>query len=215
MHVPTNFCGTRTAVCCSSDHAPRSPCRPDPANGWCTTGYIFPEGYCSTTKFRSSRNPTALVEHKCSIVGRGGALWPRPTFVVVAADRPDEPIVAKSASGAWKQVQDRLNAEIAVRLEAGEQLQGPSRQQLSGTVFFGLTAPSIVADIEALDPERVCAPYWEKLRVRALCLCRCSAPLSSVCIAFSSFFFLLCGDTESTIAGIMILHFRYCIYNVP
>ena len=97
-------------------------------------------------------------------------------------------------------MQDRLNAEIVVRLEAGEQLQGPSRQQLSGTVYFGLTAPSIVADIEALDLERACAPYWEALRVRALCLRRCSAPLSSLCIA--------CGDTEFTIAGIMRLHIR-------
>lgn len=64
------------------------------------------------------------------------------------------------------QVQDRLNAEIVRRLAAGQQLQGPSKQQLSGTVFFGLTAPSIVSAIEALDPDRTCTIYWDTQHVR-------------------------------------------------
>lgn len=158
--------------------------------------------------------------HECSIVGCGGKFWPRPTFVVVAEDRPDDPIVAKSASGAWKsvrccgllsrppiycvgsclfttphllllpwaygdlklkcalcnvlaarcrtgmQVQDRLNAGIVRRLAAGERLQGPSKQQLSGTVFFGLTAPHIITAIETLDPDHTCTIYWDTQHVR-------------------------------------------------
>lgn len=102
--------------CCSAV------CRADAGNGWCTSAYIFPDGYCATTRFRSSADPSGAVIHECSIVGRGGRYWPRPTFVVVAADRPNEPLVAKSCSGAWKQVcapAPRTVCALAVRCGGG------------------------------------------------------------------------------------------------
>eukprot|EP00892_Ulva_mutabilis_P009148 jgi/Ulvmu1/6605/UM003_0242.1 len=132
----------------------------DTENGWFTPGYIFPEGYCASTSYRSSANPSETVAHECSIVGRGGVYWPRPTFVVVAADRPHEPLVARSCTGVWKMVQERLNEEVRLRLQAGEKMQGPSRQALSGPVYFGLTMPSVIAAIEALDPDHTCKAYW-------------------------------------------------------
>lgn len=68
-------------------------------------------------------------------------------------------------------MQERLNAEVNRRLEAGEQLQGPSRQQLSGTVYFGLTVPAIAAAIEGVDPGRTCSAYWKSTRVRLQSTC--------------------------------------------
>ena len=44
------------------------------------------------------------VAHDCTIIGEGGAYWPLPTFRVVAADRPTEPLTAKSCTGCWTQV---------------------------------------------------------------------------------------------------------------
>lgn len=44
------------------------------------------------------------VAHDCAIIGEGGAYWPGPTFRVVAQDRPQEPLLAKSCTGCWTQV---------------------------------------------------------------------------------------------------------------
>lgn len=56
--------------------------------------------------------------------------------------------------------------EVLRRSEAGEDVPGPIRRQISGTVYFGLTNPVIVAAIERLDPERTCTPYWDAQAVR-------------------------------------------------
>ena len=45
-----------------------------------------------------------LCLHDCSIIGKGGAYWPQPTYKVVAMDRADEPLLAKSCTGCWTQV---------------------------------------------------------------------------------------------------------------
>ena len=45
-----------------------------------------------------------LCLHECSIIGQGGAYWPHPTYHVVAMDRADEPLLAKSCTGCWTQV---------------------------------------------------------------------------------------------------------------
>lgn len=71
------------------------------SKGWFNAGYIFPMGFRSRVLFRSSVDLAALTVHDCAIAGAGGAFWPAPTFVVTAADRPDEPMAARSATGAW------------------------------------------------------------------------------------------------------------------
>ena len=127
--------------------------------GWHNTGYIFPDGFSSSTRFRSSERIGDQVEHVCSVVGAGGAHWPLPTFVVTAADRPDEPLAARSATGAWSAVLARIAQRIRERIERGEALPPPPRTAIAGPEYFGLTqhAPAI----EALDPGReLCALYW-------------------------------------------------------
>ena len=42
-----------------------------------------------------------LCVHDCHIIGQGGQYWPAPTFQVVAMDRPEEPLIAKSCTGCW------------------------------------------------------------------------------------------------------------------
>ena len=42
-----------------------------------------------------------LCVHECTIIGKDGEYWPAPTFKVVALDRPDEPLIAKSCTGCW------------------------------------------------------------------------------------------------------------------
>ena len=52
--------------------------------------------------------------HICRIIGKGGKFWPLPTFVI-EADDCSEPIVAKSATGAWSGILGRINAAITAR----------------------------------------------------------------------------------------------------
>lgn len=56
-----------------------------------------------------------LCMHSCCIIGEGGLHWPCPTFRVLASDRPDEPLDAKSPTGAWNAALSRINAEIEAR----------------------------------------------------------------------------------------------------
>ena len=53
---------------------------------------------------RSSVELDQLCLHECTIIGQGGTHWPQPTYKVVAMDRADEPLIAKSCTGCWTQV---------------------------------------------------------------------------------------------------------------
>jgi hypothetical protein len=140
-------------------------------NGWHNAGYIFPEGFQSRTLFRSSVAIDQLCVHECFIVGKGGEHWPAPTFKVVALDRPEEPLIAKSCTGCWTGILKRINAEIEARRKAGEDLPPPPKTAIAGPEYFGLNQPNITAAIEALDPEHECTQYWagkeERLRAAA------------------------------------------------
>ncbi|GFR53040.1 hypothetical protein Agub_g15740 [Astrephomene gubernaculifera] len=129
--------------------------------GWYNAGYIFPAGFKSQTCFRSSVDLDALTVHTCEVLGESGQYWPAPTFVVTAADRPDEPLVAKSCTGCWTAVLKRINGEIEGRRAAGEPLPPPPKTAIAGPEYFGLNQPEICAAIEALDVERKCSTYWE------------------------------------------------------
>jgi hypothetical protein len=109
-----------------------------------------------------------LCVHECYIIGRGGQHWPAPTYKVVALDRPDEPLIAKSCTGCWSAVLRRINAEIEARRRAGEDLPPPPKTAIAGPEYFGLNQPNIVLAIEALDPEGKCIDYWAGKRDREL-----------------------------------------------
>ncbi|GLI62832.1 hypothetical protein VaNZ11_005394 [Volvox africanus] len=132
-----------------------------PKPGWYNAGYIFPAGFRAQTLFRSSVDLDSLTLHTCEILGENGQYWPAPTFVVTAADRPDEPLVAKSCTGCWTAVLRRINGEIEGRRAAGEDLPPPPKTAIAGPEYFGLNQPEICAAIEALDVERKCSTYWE------------------------------------------------------
>ncbi len=89
-------------------------CRADA--GWFNSGYIFPEGFASRVNFRSSVLLDALCVHECSILGREGQFWPAATFRVVAMDRPNEPLYAKSCTGCWSQVSHYWTRRAALQV---------------------------------------------------------------------------------------------------
>ena len=134
--------------------------------GWYNAGYIFPEGFKSRTLFRSSVALDSLCVHECDVIGQGGMFWPAPTFRVVALDRPDEPLIAKSCTGCWTAVLKRINAEIEARRAAGEDLPPPPRTAIAGPEYFGFNQPDIVDAVEALDEEQACFDYWTGKAVR-------------------------------------------------
>ena len=134
--------------------------------GWYNAGYIFPDGFKSRTLFRSSVALDSLCVHECDVIGRGGAFWPAPTFRVVALDRPDEPLIAKSCTGCWTAVLKRINAEIEARRQAGEDLPPPPRTAIAGPEYFGFNQPDIVTAVEALDQDEQCFDYWAGKAVR-------------------------------------------------
>ncbi|KAK9824373.1 hypothetical protein WJX72_009819 [[Myrmecia] bisecta] len=128
--------------------------------GWHNKGYIFPEGYVARTVFRSSEVLDQLCVHECQILGPQGSFWPAATFRIIAMDNPDAPLDAKSATGAWNAVLNRINDVIETRRRGGEDLPPPPRTAIAGPEYFGLSHPVIVAQIEALDPNHQCIEYW-------------------------------------------------------
>ncbi|KAL6784666.1 hypothetical protein ACKKBF_B02710 [Auxenochlorella protothecoides x Auxenochlorella symbiontica] len=144
-----------------------------PERGWHNAGYIFPLGFVSRTLFRSSVALDQLCVHDCYVQGEGGEHWPGPTFRVVARDRPDEPLVAKSCTGCWTGVLKRINAEIEARRAAGEDLPPPPKTAIAGPEYFGLNQTNIQEAVEALDPHHLCVEYWAGKEQR----CRAAAGL--------------------------------------
>ena len=67
-----------------------------------------------------------LCLHTCSIVGAGGSFWPAPTFRIEAADRAHSIIEAKSPTGAWNAVLQRINLEIERRCALASPLESPA-----------------------------------------------------------------------------------------
>ena len=128
--------------------------------GWFNSGYIFPIGFKSRTQFRSSVDLDGHCMHECEVIGEGGQFWPKPTFRVVGADRPEEPLVGKSPTACWTAVQKRINGEIERRRAAGEDLPPAPKTAIAGTEYFGFNHDSVVAAIEALDVERKAVEYW-------------------------------------------------------
>ncbi|EED78631.1 predicted protein [Postia placenta Mad-698-R] len=62
-----------------------------------TERYIFPIGYEVTRRYASTIDMRAEVQYTCTILDGGDG----PKFRIIAADQPDKPIVAGTATGAW------------------------------------------------------------------------------------------------------------------
>jgi len=146
--------------------------------GWYNAGYIFPAGFKSRTLFRSSVAIDSLCIHECHVLGPEGEFWPAPTFKVVALDRPDEPLIAKSCTGCWTAVLKRINAVIEAKRAAGEDLPPPPRTAIAGPEYFGFNQPDIVVAVESLDPEQSCYEYWAGKAVRQQAAAGLPVPVS-------------------------------------
>ena len=78
-------------------------------------------------------NPNSRCVHVTFIVGAAGLLAPRPSFYVLATDRPDEPLCGRSVTMAWEGVVER------VRRAAPGAFAGSTA--LSGPLYSGLADP--------------------------------------------------------------------------
>ncbi|RDX49961.1 hypothetical protein OH76DRAFT_1438336 [Lentinus brumalis] len=101
-----------------------------------TERYIFPVGYEVTRRYSSTVNPDTEVVYYCKILDGGDG----PKFQITAADIPDKPIVAGTATGAWSVV---VRAANHIRNRAHS-------NSVSGPDFFGLGQNTIKHLIQEL-----------------------------------------------------------------
>ena len=129
---------------------------------WHNKGYIFADAFQTKTVFRSSVELGQLCHHTCIISSQGKYSQDGgPTFTIVAADRPEEPVTGKSCTMCWTKILKRINAAIEDRRAAGENLPKPPKTAIAGPEYFGLCSADIIAQLEALDPEHdICPAYW-------------------------------------------------------
>ncbi|KAI7871029.1 F/Y-rich N-terminus-domain-containing protein [Spinellus fusiger] len=98
--------------------------------------YIFPVGYTVSRTYPSMSDPTSNTVITSTILDGGDG----PRFHVVAADVPDQPIIANSATGAWTVVVRKSN-EIRNR-EHSNSASGPD--------YYGFKHPTIAKMIQDL-----------------------------------------------------------------
>ncbi|KAG6336886.1 hypothetical protein ID866_2212 [Astraeus odoratus] len=101
-----------------------------------TERYIFPVGYEVTRRYHSTMDPNADVVYHCSILDGGDG----PKFKIVAADVPNKPVIAGTATGAWSHIVKRANS-IRNRQHSNS---------VSGPDFFGLGQNTIKHLIQGL-----------------------------------------------------------------
>lgn len=87
---------------------------------------LYPIGYASCREFNSMLDPKVMVRYT-SVISDDGT---KPQFVVTAADDLSNPIIAPSASRAWKAVYKRMHPDSSVR-------------RISGSTMFGLSHPTV------------------------------------------------------------------------
>ncbi|KAD3068867.1 hypothetical protein R6Q59_017139 [Mikania micrantha] len=120
---------------------------------WCNKQAIFPKGYRSRVKYYSYLNPLVTSNyiaeiHDAGLIG--------PLFKVFLEEFPNESFMDVSAKKCWELVLHRLNQET---MKLANQAIKPLHS-INGLEMFGLSSPSIIQAIEALDPERRCLEYW-------------------------------------------------------
>ncbi|KAI8343834.1 F/Y-rich N-terminus-domain-containing protein [Blakeslea trispora] len=110
--------------------------------------YIFPVGYTVRRTYPSMTDPNSNTIITSTILDGGDG----PRFHVVAADQPDEPIIANSATGAWTVVVRRSN-EIRHRDHSNS---------ASGPDYYGFKHPTIAKMIQDLPNTRHLKNYvWQ------------------------------------------------------
>ncbi|OAD02452.1 hypothetical protein MUCCIDRAFT_111836 [Mucor lusitanicus CBS 277.49] len=113
--------------------------------------YIFPVGYTVQRVYPSMLDPTKNTLITSTILDGGGEAGPK--FQLVAADQPDAPIVANSATGAWT---------VVVR-KANEIRQRDHSNSASGPDYYGLKHPTIAKMIQDLPGAAELKDYiWQE-----------------------------------------------------
>ncbi|KAH9931652.1 uncharacterized protein BXZ73DRAFT_77677 [Epithele typhae] len=116
-----------------------------------TERYIFPVGYEVTRRYSSTMDPNAEVTYHCKILDGGDG----PKFQIIAADAPDKPIVAGTATGAWSVI---VRAANHIRNRAHS-------NSVSGPDFFGLGQNTIKYLIQELPHANQLRDYvWQDFR---------------------------------------------------
>ena len=110
--------------------------------------YIFPVGYTVRRTYPSMIDPNNNTIITSTIVDGGDG----PRFHVVAADQPNEPIVANSATGAWT---------VVVR-KSNEIRQREHSNSASGPDYYGFKHPTIAKMIQDLPGTQQLKNYvWQ------------------------------------------------------
>ncbi|KAH9480736.1 Transforming growth factor beta regulator 1 [Psilocybe cubensis] len=113
-----------------------------------TERYIFPVGYEVTRRYLSTVDPTIEVVYHCTILDGGDG----PKFQIIPSDRPDKPIIAGTATGAWSNIVKQANA-IRNRQHSNS---------VSGPDFFGLGQNTIKHLIQQLpNADRLRDYVWQ------------------------------------------------------
>ncbi|KAF8885677.1 hypothetical protein CPB84DRAFT_1750088 [Gymnopilus junonius] len=113
-----------------------------------TERYIFPVGYEVTRRYLSTLDPTHEVVYHCTILDGGDG----PKFQIIPSDRPDKPIIAGTATGAWSSIVKQANA-IRNRQHSNS---------VSGPDFFGLGQNTIKHLIQELpNADRLRDYVWQ------------------------------------------------------
>ncbi|KAF5317570.1 hypothetical protein D9619_013217 [Psilocybe cf. subviscida] len=113
-----------------------------------TERYIFPVGYEVTRRYLSTVDPSSEVVYHCTILDGGDG----PKFQIIPSDRPDRPIIAGTATGAWSNIVKQANA-IRNRQHSNS---------VSGPDFFGLGQNTIKHLIQELpNADRLRDYVWQ------------------------------------------------------
>ncbi|KAK3255707.1 hypothetical protein CYMTET_35125 [Cymbomonas tetramitiformis] len=127
----------------------------DPRPTFHSENYIWPVKYRSERHYASCKDPDARVVYTCEIVDGGGV----PEFRVTAADAPEEPISAFSATSAWGTVVRRVGANRPGNPDEPTPGIRNGAATVSGPEMFGFAHPTIHRLILELPGVESCTKY--------------------------------------------------------